>query len=114
MTTTKAKQRKLKTHKMAKKIRNLSKFDTTDFFKLGDTINAEWTINNNTFWWEGKIVKVLNTGYGFGLGKPCRKYTIKYVPRRNYPNGKLMIHCFLDEQRFFDVTSDQIVSYHLC
>jgi hypothetical protein len=102
----------------ANKIRSLafnfaqmSNFDTTDTFKLGDTIISEWTIRKNTFWWRGKIIKITNNACDFG--KKCRVYILKYQPCKYFPNGKIMKHCFIDEMRLFDNTGEQLVSYYI-
>lgn len=88
----------------------VSKFNTTESFKLNDKIVAEWTIKNKRIWWNAKIIKIRNIAKGFY--KPCRVYVVKYEPCRFYPKGKIMEHCFIDDCRLFDLTSNQLVTYY--
>lgn len=94
----------------ATKFARASNFDTTDFFKVGDELSVGWTIRKKLVWWKAKIIKAKNIGRDFG--KPCRIYVLKYEPRQFYPRGKIMEHCFLDENRLFDLEGRQLVTYY--
>lgn len=88
-----------------------SNFDTTGFIKVGTVIRAEWKIRNKLFWWRAEVIKAKRIGIGFG--KPCRIYTLKYASIQFYPRGKIMEQCFIDDQRLYDITEDQLVSYYV-